>query len=59
MLLIYVLIFPDTIDDYVFSSIEGKRKEIMKVIDNEDYTSNVSESVLTEVIERIKRKYGK
>ena len=56
---IYVLTFPDTIDDYVFSAIEGKRKEIVKVIDNEDYTSNVSESVLTEVIRRIKEKHGK
>lgn len=56
---IYVLVFPDTIDDYVFSAIEGKRKEIVKVIDNEDYTSNVNESVLSEVISRIKEKYGK
>lgn len=56
---IYVLVFPDTIDDYVFSSIESKRKEVIKVIDNEDYTSNVSESVLSEVIKRIKEKYGK
>lgn len=56
---IYVLIFPDTIDDYVFSAIEGKRKEIVKVIDNEDYTSNVSESVLQEVIQKIKEKHGK
>lgn len=56
---IYVLVFPDTIDDYVFSAIEGKRKEIVKVIDNEDYSSNVSESVLSEVIKKIKEKYGK
>ena len=56
---IYVLVFPDTIDDYVFSAIEGKRKEIVKVIDNEDYTSNVSESVLSEVIQKIKEKHGK
>jgi SNF2 family DNA or RNA helicase len=56
---IYVLIFPDTIDDYVFSSIESKRKEIVKVIDNEDYKSNVDESVLSDVIRMIKEKYGK
>jgi len=56
---IYVLIFPDTIDDYVFSAIENKRKEIVKVIDNEDYTSNVGESVLSEVIKKIKEKHGK
>ena len=56
---IYPLIFPDTIDDYVYSSIESKRKEIVKVIDNEDYKSNVSESVLSEVIAKIKEKHGK
>ena len=56
---IYPLIFPDTIDDYVFSAIEGKRKEIVKVMDNEDYTSNVSESVLNDVIKKIKEKHGK
>jgi SNF2 family DNA or RNA helicase len=56
---IYPLIFPDTIDDYVFSAIEGKRKEIVKVMDNEEYTSNVDESVLSEVIQRIKNKHKK
>jgi len=56
---IYVLIFPDTIDEYVFSSIENKRREVLKVIDNEDYTSNVNESVLSEVIKKIKEKHGK
>jgi hypothetical protein len=56
---IYPLIFPDTIDDYVFTAIEGKRKEIVKVIDNEDYKSNVGESVLSEVIQKIKDKHGK
>ncbi len=56
---IYPLMFSDTIDDYVFSAIESKRKEIVKVIDNEDYTSNISESVLSEVIEKIKKKHGK
>jgi len=56
---IYVLVFPNTIDDYVFSSIEDKRKEVLKVIDNEDYSSNVNESVLSEVINKIKEKHGK
>jgi len=56
---IYPLIFRDTIDDYVFSAIENKRKEIVRVMDNEDYKSNVSESVLGEVIEKIKNKYKK
>jgi SNF2 family DNA or RNA helicase len=56
---IYPLIFRDTIDDYVFSAIESKRKEIVKVMDNEDYTSNVGESVLGDVIRKIKEKHGK
>ena len=56
---IYPLIFRDTMDDYVFSAIENKKKEIIKVMDNEDYKSNVSESVLGEVIEKIKNKYKK
>ena len=56
---IYPLIFPETIDDYVYDSIERKRTEIVKVMDNEDYTSNVSESVLSEVIAKIKEKHGK
>ncbi len=56
---IYVFIFPETIDDYIFSAIESKRKEIVKVMDNEDYKSNVGESVLSEVIDKIKKKHGK
>ncbi len=56
---IYPLIFPDTIDDYVYSLIESKRKEIVKVMDNEDYKSKVSESVLSDVIKIIKQKHGK
>jgi SNF2 family DNA or RNA helicase len=56
---IYPLIFRDSIDEYIFQAIENKRKEIVKVIDNETYKSNVSESVLSEVIRIIKDKHGK
>lgn len=56
---IYPLMFRETIDEYVFSAIESKRKEIVKVMDNEDYKSNVNESVLSEVIAKIKEKHGK
>jgi len=56
---IYPLIYEDTVDSHVFSAIENKRKEIVKVLDNEDYKSNVEESVLGEVIEKIKEKYKK
>ena len=54
----YFLIFIDTIDEYVFDSIERKRKEISKVIDNVDYESNVTESIISEVMAKIARKYG-
>jgi len=56
---IYVLAFPDTVDDYAYSAIENKRKELVKVMDNEDYTSDINESVLSEVIRKIKEKHGK
>ena len=56
---IYPLIFPDTIDDYVYSSIESKRKEIVKVMDNEDYKTQINESVLSDVINKLKQKHGK
>jgi intein/homing endonuclease len=55
---IYPLIFRETIDEYVFSVIEDKRAEIMKGIDNIDYESNVSESVIWDVVNKIKKKYG-
>ncbi len=56
---IYPLIYKDTIDEYVYDVIESKRKEITKVIDNEDYESNISESVVNDVIEKIKNKHKK
>lgn len=56
---IYPLIFRESVDKYIFDAIENKRKEIVKVIDNETYKSNVSESVLSEVIKIIREKHGK
>lgn len=56
---IYPVIIKGTIDEYVFAMIEKKRIEITKVLDNEDYHSNVEESVLSEVLEMLRRKYGK
>lgn len=54
---IYPLIFNDTLDQYVFDVIESKRKEIVKALDNEDYESDVSESVLSDVLNKLKNKY--
>lgn len=56
---IYPLIFDETIDSYVLTAIENKTKQIVKVMDNEDYKSNISETVFSEVIEKIKEKYKK
>lgn len=56
---IYSMIFPNTIDDYVYSSIESKRREITKVLDNEDYKSEINDSVFNDVINIIKNKHGK
>lgn len=56
---IYPMMFRESIDEYVYAAIEGKRKEIMKVIDNEDYESKVGESILSDVIRKIKEKHGK
>ena len=54
---IYVPAFIETIDEYVYASIESKRKELVKVMDNVDYESDITESVVTEVMEMIKNKY--
>lgn len=54
---IYVPIFEETIDDYVYSTIESKRKEITKVMDNVDYEADITESVARDVINLIKNKY--
>lgn len=54
---IYPIIFRDTIDEYVYSSIESKRGEIIKVMDNEDYESTITETVVSEVINALKNKY--
>lgn len=56
---IYPFIIKDSIDEHVFNMIEKKRKEINKVMDNEDYKSNVDESVLSEVLAFLKKKYKK
>ncbi len=56
---IYPIIVKDSIDEHIFNMIEKKRTEITKVMDNEDYKSNVEESVLSEVLAFLKKKYKK
>jgi len=54
---IYPTIVRDSIDEYVYDAIEGKRREITIVMDNEIYESKATESVFSDVINRIKNKY--
>lgn len=55
---IYILTYLDTIDEIVFNIIESKRKEIVKVIDNVDYESDITDSVLNDVIKLLKKRHG-
>jgi len=56
---IYPLIVKGSIDEHVFNIIEKKRVEINKVMDNEDYVSNVDETILSEILAILKKKYKK
>jgi SWI/SNF-related matrix-associated actin-dependent regulator 1 of chromatin subfamily A len=56
---IYPMVVKGTIDEYVFNMIEKKRIEITKALDNEDYHSNVEESILAELLAMLREKYGK
>ncbi|MFW5847369.1 MAG: SNF2-related protein [bacterium] len=56
---IYPILFPNTIDEYVFETVENKRSEITAVMDNEKYESNIDDSILGDVIEKMKNKYRK
>lgn len=56
---IYLMVFLMSIDEYVFEIVEHKRKEIKKTIDNVDYETDMDESVLSELINKLKNKHGK
>lgn len=56
---IYPLIVKGSIDEHVFNIIENKRVEVTKVMDNEDYVSNVNESVLSDIVNFLRKKYKK
>lgn len=55
----YVFIYKDTIDEYIFDLIEAKRSEITQVIDGEKYDSNVNQSIINDLIKKIKDKHAK
>ena len=48
-------IIKETIDEYVFDIVEDKRKETTKVIDNLDYETTIDESVVSDVISRLRK----
>jgi len=54
---IYSPIFPETIDEYIMSVYDKKMIEIVKVLDNEDYKSEATNSILHEIIGKLKEKY--
>ncbi len=54
---IYSPIMKNTVDEYIMSVYENKMKEIVKVMDNEDFESNTNQSVLSEVVKKIKEKH--
>ena len=51
---IFSIVAKDTIDEYVYNVIEKKRIEINKVIDNEDYESNTTETILSQFLNQLK-----
>lgn len=53
------LIIQNSIDEYVFDLIEKKRWEITKALDNEEYVSDISESIIGELLDKFRKKYGK
>ncbi len=55
----YIFIYKDTIDEYIFDLIEAKRSEITQVIDGEKYDSNVNQSIINDLIKKIKDKHAK
>ena len=57
--IIFPIIFNDTIDTYVYNLIESKQYEVSKILDNIQYESKAGESVFNDVIEKIKEKYKK
>lgn len=55
----YIFICRNTIDEYIFELIEKKRAEINQVIDGEKYESNIDQSIIKDLISKIKEKHGK
>ena len=52
---VYLFIVKDTIDEYIDNLLASKLKISMKVIDNEEYTDNSSESLVSELFSIYKK----
>jgi SNF2 family DNA or RNA helicase len=57
--ILFPILFRNTIDEYVDIMINSKQTEFSKIMDNENYKLNTDESVLGDVIKMIKEKYDK
>jgi len=55
----YLFIYKDTIDEYIFSLIEEKRGDISQVIDNENYKSDINQSIINDLVKKIVKKHRK
>lgn len=55
----YFFVFKNTIDEYIFDLIESKRAELSQVIDGEKYESDISQSIINDLITIIKNKHKK
>jgi len=55
----YLPIIKGTIDERVYMALEAKKKVFAKVIDNQDHKDTSSMSVLTDILQELRRKYKK
>ena len=51
---VYYPLFNNTIDFKVFNLVEDKKKEIVKVLDNEDYKTKIDDSTINELVNSLK-----
>lgn len=51
---VYIPLYLNTIDFKIFNLVEDKKKEIKKVLDNEDYVTNMDDSTIEEILESLK-----
>jgi len=55
--MIYPIIYIDTIDEYVFDLLEKKMIEITKTLDNKEYNTTYVDVTMNDIINKLKEKY--